>query len=123
MQTSSLTFDAYQERAFDTIIPLDSNEQDFAYRSMGWASEYNEKMGKVIGFLAKLIRDRRMKWTPGEDDEIRNAVKKEMGDCFWMMATLADWFGLSFSEIAQANLDKLADRKARGVISGSGDNR
>ena len=31
--------------------------------------------------------------------------------------------GTTLEAVAQANLDKLASRKARGVIGGSGDNR
>ena len=38
-------------------------------------------------------------------------------------ARLADELGLDLSQIAQENMDKLLDRKARGVIGGSGDNR
>lgn len=31
--------------------------------------------------------------------------------------------GWNLEDVAQGNLDKLASRKARGVIDGSGDNR
>ncbi|MEL7340628.1 MAG: MazG nucleotide pyrophosphohydrolase domain-containing protein [Bacteroidota bacterium] len=50
-------------------------------------------------------------------------MKKEMGDVLWYLAVGADEFGLSLSEIAAANIEKLASRKARGVIQGSGDDR
>jgi len=35
----------------------------------------------------------------------------------------AQELGFTLGEIAQENLDKLASRKARGVLGGSGDNR
>jgi hypothetical protein len=36
---------------------------------------------------------------------------------------LAELLGLSFSEIARMNLDKLASRMERGKLHGSGDSR
>jgi hypothetical protein len=39
------------------------------------------------------------------------------------VATLADFLGFSIEEVAQKNVDKLIDRKDRGVLGGAGDNR
>lgn len=39
------------------------------------------------------------------------------------LIVLADQHNLTLSDIMQANVDKLADRKARGVLSGSGGDR
>ena len=52
-----------------------------------------------------------------------NDLKKELGDVMWYVAVLADHFSLSLDDIAEHNISKLADRQARGVLSGSGDNR
>jgi hypothetical protein len=41
----------------------------------------------------------------------------------WYLSQLAEELGYSLETIAEANLKKLADRAARGVISGSGDQR
>jgi hypothetical protein len=41
----------------------------------------------------------------------------------WMIAAVADDADLSLSEICTENLAKLADRKARNKIMGSGDER
>lgn len=41
----------------------------------------------------------------------------------WYMAVLAHEFGWSLNPVMQVNLDKLASRRDRGVIHGSGDSR
>ena len=51
------------------------------------------------------------------------AMSSEIGDVLWYAARLADELGLDLGQIAQENMDKLLDRKSRGVIGGSGDNR
>ena len=48
---------------------------------------------------------------------------KEIGDVLWYLAVLSDHLGLSFDDVAVVNLQKLADRKVRHAITGSGDNR
>ena len=55
--------------------------------------------------------------------EVREVVKKELGDVLWYASELATQFALSFDEIADANVQKLASRKDRNVLHGSGDDR
>ena len=40
-----------------------------------------------------------------------------------MTIKIADEIGCNLTEVAQGNLDKLADRANRGKLKGSGDNR
>ena len=51
------------------------------------------------------------------------AVAKELGDIAWYLAVLAFELDYTLEEIMQMNLDKLASRQQRGVLSGSGDSR
>ena len=55
--------------------------------------------------------------------EVREALKLELGDVLWYVAQLASELGFELGDIAEANLNKLASRAARNVISGSGDHR
>ena len=56
-------------------------------------------------------------------DTIAKELKLEAGDIAWQLAGLCEVLGWSLEEVCQANLDKLASRKARGVIDGNGDER
>jgi len=46
-----------------------------------------------------------------------------VGDCLWYIAALCRDLNVDMSDLATANLEKLHDRKKRGVIQGSGDKR
>ena len=111
---SDETFNNYQQATSQTAkYPPD---QALEYLSLGIASE----AGEVAGKMKKWIRDGDSKMTR---EEWVQAMSSEIGDVLWYAARLADELGLSLSQIAEDNMDKLLDRKARGVIGGSGDNR
>lgn len=86
---------------------------DEAYALLNLAAEAGEVLGKV----AKHIRD------GGDEEALRQNIKKELGDVMWMVAAVAADFDLTLSEICEHNLEKLNSRKERNVITGSGDNR
>jgi NTP pyrophosphatase (non-canonical NTP hydrolase) len=85
------------------------------YPTLGLCGEAGEVADKV----KKVIRDRGGSF----DVEVIAALKLELGDVLWYVAQLASELGLELDAIATANLDKLASRAARNVISGSGDQR
>lgn len=86
-----------------------------AYPALGLAGE----AGEVAEHAKKAIRDDEGK----VNEERKAAMSKELGDVLWYVAQLASELGLSLDEIAAQNLEKLFSRQARGVLSGSGDDR
>ena len=69
--------------------------------------------------VKKVLRDQGGEFSA----EVIAALQLELGDVLWYVAQLATELGLELDQVAQANLDKLASRSARNVISGSGDSR
>lgn len=79
--------------------------------------------GEVAEKVGKWIRDDG--WSPGAEVGAARtaALVQELGDVLWYVAAVAHDLGVPLEEVARRNLDKLADRAARGVIGGSGDAR
>jgi len=75
--------------------------------------------GEIAEKFKKILRDK-----DGEiAQDFRDSVKKEIGDVLWYLAVLCDLLGIKFEDVAQANVDKLASRRDRGKLGGSGDER
>lgn len=76
-----------------------------------------EEAGEIAGKVKKYLR--------GDFDfeELKKRVSKEAGDQLWYLNEVLSILDLKLSDIAQENLDKLAGRRKRGTILGSGDNR
>lgn len=88
---------------------------DWMYPALNLTGE----AGEVTSKLSHVLRDN----NGVISDKMREEVKKELGDVLWNVATLAYHLGYSLSEVVQSNVDKLEDRKKRGVLYGEGDNR
>ena len=127
-----MTLNEYQTRAMTTNAQSSDNDM---YSLFGLIAE----VGEIADKVAKGVRKDLIKINENFIYEGRNAVvdeittlehwewevsmKKELGDVLWFCAHLAQRFGWSLDEVAQLNLDKLADRAKRGKIIGEGDNR
>jgi len=103
----------YQNRALQTAIY--PRKYHTMYPAMGLAGEAGEFLNK----LKKIYRDA---------DGIFNIentrdLSKELGDCLWYIANLANDLGCTLNSIAKDNLDKLESRQKRDRLGGSGDNR
>ena len=127
-----MTLDEYQQRAMATCTESSDND---TYAFFQLAAECGEMMDKVakarrkniLTFYADQIDpDDNGKSGAGFSNEyvdFLQGVQKELGDVLWSVAQIATRFGWSLGDVAQHNLDKLADRAKRGVIVGEGDNR
>lgn len=127
-----MTLNEYQEKAMTTCMPSCDN---WSYMFLNLVGEVGEFAGKI----AKGIRKRKCQIGNFAGDpnilipsaiggdcmspEEKSEVRKELGDILWQLSGVCKIMGWSLEEVAQENLDKLASRKERGVIDGSGDNR
>lgn len=103
----------YQKTAFSTMIVPTSRQLDYAITNLG------AEAGEVLGAYARYMRDEQ-----GEmSQETRLKIALELGDVLWQIAAAAKIIGFSLQEIADMNIQKLADRKARNALGGTGDDR
>ena len=116
-----MTFDEYQQLAISTdTFGVNGKTQPitspaFISKLLGLVGESGELAEK----FKKIYRDNNSQLGP---DQLKS-IEKELGDVLWYIQALCNYLGLSLEEVAQANLDKVLDRKARGASHGSGDDR
>lgn len=84
-----------------------------------WTEDLAIAVGKVCEVVKKTDRD-----DAGVLTEERQ-VKIQLGlrDVLFLMQDISFECSATLTDVAQANLDKLASRKVRGVLGGDGDNR
>ena len=111
----------YQKKAMDTCLPSCEN---FSYMMLNLVGEVGEFAGKV----AKAIRKQHLEIDDGnivndkdcnglnQFEEYFDDLKSEAGDILWQLAGLCEVMGWDFNDVAQCNLDKLANRKKEGTI-------
>jgi NTP pyrophosphatase (non-canonical NTP hydrolase) len=75
--------------------------------------------GEIAEKVKKLVRDKNSDVAQLDRDD----MAAELGDVLWYTAVLANFLNFSLDDVAQRNVDKLADRQRRSVIGGSGDKR
>ncbi|AKM83360.1 hypothetical protein A2422_04090 [Candidatus Woesebacteria bacterium RIFOXYC1_FULL_31_51] len=107
-------FDKYQNSCKKTAV-YPNIGKNFIYPTIGLMGE----AGEVANKIKKIIRD---------DNSIITKEKKEelvyeLGDMMWYIAQLSTELNLKLSDVAKKNLEKLALRKKRNTLQGSGDHR
>ena len=98
----------YQDWASATAIY--PKQHNVIYPALGLAAEAGEVANKV----KKILRD-------GTFDH--KGISDEIGDCLWYIAALCRDLNIDMSEVAKNNIRKLQERKRKGTIQGSGDDR
>lgn len=115
-------FDEYQHKTDETAIYPDEFP-DFVSAGLVYVALGLAEAGEVQEKVKKAIRE--------DDVSYLNEIPAEAGDVLWYLARLpkelseiddVDFDG-DLSDIAEGNLDKLFDRKARDKLEGSGDKR
>jgi NTP pyrophosphatase (non-canonical NTP hydrolase) len=108
----------YQSKAKQTAI--------YRYPLVYTVLKLNGEAGELAEKVGKLLRDQGSDAYPNGFHypmSHREALKAELGDVLWYVAAIASDLGLTLEDVAQSNLNKLADRAQRGVLSGNGDAR
>lgn len=133
-----MTPDEYQELTRTTEIHhkaakafVDRIIGDTTFRSVAilWmqifycTGKLNGEAGEIAEIIFKALRDGKTVMLGPDAEEIRKKMLKELGDIQWYIAQLADLMGFSLEYVMENNIAKLQDRKERGVLSGSGDDR
>jgi len=113
-RVSDISATLYQEKACETAIFPKNKAME--YLTLGLTGEAGEIANKV----KKFIRD-----GAAQDEYLAKRIEigYEIGDVLWYYAVLAKEMEMDLGHIMENNLQKLADRKKRGTLSGSGDNR
>ena len=108
-----LQFNEYCKAAATTDrYPNECKPWVYALGLTGEAGELADKIKKVYRDKGGVFKQ-----------EEREAIVKELGDVLWYLTRLGATLGFSLEQIAEINVEKLADRAKRGKIGGSGDDR
>lgn len=114
----SLTFADFHHGALNTWSPTGVERNDRDHVAYGLLEEAGEFAGKFKRWL-------RGDYGGGFDgrEAFKEAALSELGDVLWYADIAAMELGSSLEAVARKTLAKLADRKARGKLKGSGDVR
>lgn len=97
-----MTGKEYQKLAMRTCsIPHDNKEGRLHHAVFGLTSE----AGEVAGILQKVYQ--------GHEFD-KEHIKKELGDCLWMIAEACEALDLDMDDVMQTNIDKLKARYPEG---------
>ncbi|NBP04121.1 MAG: hypothetical protein EBU90_29310 [Proteobacteria bacterium] len=108
-----MNLNEYQRAAIGTaIFPRDNA---IPYVLLGLSGE----VGEVCNKYKKIIRDKNNQISESD----RTALRDELGDVLWYLATALYELGWDMETTAAVNLNKLSLRQKRGTLGGSGDKR
>lgn len=96
-----MTGNEYQKLAMRTCNVNDNNVDMLCHGVFGLTSE----AGEVAGLLQKVYQ--------GHEFD-KEHMKKELGDCMWMIAEICTALDFSLDDVMQTNIDKLKARYPDG---------
>lgn len=96
-----ITFHEYQGLAMRTCSFKDEMDKMAYHGVFGLASE----AGEVSGIFQKIYQ--------GHEIDIDH-LKKELGDCLWMITEICSAYGMALSDVASTNIEKLQERYPNG---------
>lgn len=97
-----MTLNEYQELAMRTCsIPHDKPMSMLFHAIFGLTSE----AGEVSGLIQKMYQGH---------DLNKEHLKKELGDCLWMIAEACNAMGFTLDDVAVTNIEKLKKRYPEG---------
>lgn len=99
-----MNFEEYQSEASKTAL-YPRRLSNLEYPTLGLAGE----AGEVANIVKKIQRDHAGVIT----DETRGKLLDELGDVLWYISACADELGLTLSQVAEYNVDKLMKRHGR----------
>lgn len=121
-QAGAITTEVYTKAANHFIHDSDLETQEIWLQLAYCTGKLNGEAGEVAELVFKALRDGGVH-AGLIDHERAVSLRKELGDVLWYVANICDILGFNLSSIMEENLEKLADRKERGVITGDGNDR
>ena len=119
-----MTATEYEQQAHRTIAGhAAENITYLGFGLMAEAGEVADKIAKAVRRGDIVINNNEIVSFRGDAFRLPGDIADELGDVLWFVAMMARRLGFSLEEVMRRNLDKLADRQARGVIVGDGDKR
>lgn len=98
--------DEYQQKALASVAIKEKNLAALAHRCLGLTGE----AGELANVVKKVVRDKNGLAT--QDDIAK--IKEKLGDTLYYVAVLSEYFSLTLSDVANANIEKSqAFREAR----------
>ena len=94
-----------------------------------------EEAGEVAGVMKRfhrgdekyggkpIVKDGKLTIVTDLSHLAKSKLMAEIGDVLWYIAMIADELEITLEEVAQYNIDKLAERAKRKTIKGEGDDR
>lgn len=97
-----MTGNEYQKLAMKVCNIPYTNKDDMMYHAV---LGLNSEAGEVAGIFQKRYQGHKI------DSE---HIKKELGDCLWMIAEVCTSYGFSMDDVMELNIEKLRSRYPNG---------